>query len=358
MSQMTQEHLERVRSEVNSCLLDFCAEQRGIAATRSEAEARLWGILTDVIMAGGKRLRPYLVLLAYEGYGGTERDKIIKVAAGWEILHQAMLVHDDIIDRDYTRHGEPNVSGQLQEIYAENSITPEDCDHYANSGALLAGDLALSSAYQLFLQSQFDPGVLLPACRLLGGTINTVIGGELLDTEAVMQPIESTDSLLIAELKTASYSFVGPMQCGALLAGANENELAKLNSIGIALGVAFQLSDDLLGVFGDEKVTGKSISSDIHEGKRTLLVQYALEASGDDDRAFLATILGNPLATSDQIERFRKILKTSGAKEKVEKLVEMYLEQADDSLESLGIQGREFTERYEFLIAKLRQRKS
>lgn len=328
-----------------------------LATSRNAAEARLWHHLTEVVLAGGKRLRPYLITLTYEAFGGSQTGRVIDVAAGWELLHQAMLIHDDIIDRDYTRHAQLNVAGRLQKEY-KNAATKIDRDHYANSGALLAGDLALSSAYQLIFNAGFPSSVTRSVTQLLGSSIAIVIGGELLDTEAVMEPLGSTDSLLIADLKTASYSFVGPLQCGAILAGASQQDIKKLGEIGSCLGIAFQLSDDVLGLFGDEKITGKSNSSDVHEGKRTILVQYTLDACTPEQKSFVTKVLGNPEATAQQVSDFRDLVESTGARAKTEDLIGQQLDRADAALDELAISDRTFIEQYELIVTKLRQRKS
>lgn len=357
MSKTAQDQWSAIQTQVNERLRQYCEEQQKSASERNHAEGRLWELLSDVVLAGGKRLRPYLVMLAYRAYGGKDEKKILDVAAAWELLHQAMLIHDDIIDRDYMRHGQLNVAGKLHKTYT-NAPNTLDREHFANSGALLAGDLALSSSYQLFLRSNFDQTELYEAIRGLGNTVSTVIGGELLDTEAVMESIGSTDSTLIAEMKTASYSFVGPLQCGARLAGASDKELRSLAELGKALGIAFQLSDDILGLFGNEEETGKSNSSDIYEGKRTVLVQYAMESNDPTEKAVIESTLGNLDADHEQIEQFRYVIKSTGALDRTQDLVSTHLDRADELLEELSITDREMLEELERLIQKLRQRKS
>lgn len=356
MSSLAKGHWSDVRTQVDKRLAAYCHDQRTLAQTRNPAEARLWDLASEVIMAGGKRLRPYLVVLAYETFGGTEAKKIIDTATAWEMLHQAMLMHDDIIDRDYMRHGQLNVAGLLQKQYTIPNAT--DRDHFANSGALLAGDLALSSAYQLFLDSGLPTPQLHDALKAFGTSIDTVIGGELLDTEAVMDALGTTDSLLIAELKTASYSFVGPLQSGAILAGASTKDLTLLLELGTALGIAFQLCDDMLGLFGDEKVTGKSNSGDVREGKRTLLLQYTFEAVDEEQQTFIIKTVGNPEASDEDVEAFRKLVESTGAKTKVEMLIGQYIQEADSFAEKLAAKNADFAARYAMLSEKLRQRKA
>ncbi len=350
-------HLESVRAQVNKRLESFYQLRIQQAHRRNPAEERLWQLLAQVTLAGGKRLRPYLVIWAYEAFGGSAHSKIIEAGIAWELLHQALLIHDDVIDRDYIRHGAPNIAGLLREHYAhlENHT---DRDHYANSGAILAGDLALSSAHQLLINSGFPAERVLRACHILDDTTSAVIGGELLDTEAVMQPLLSTDALQIAELKTASYSFVGPLLTGATLAGANTATLSRLTKLGTTLGVAFQLSDDLLGLFGSSSVTGKSTTTDIHEGKRTLLLQHTLELATPEQRSVIEKTLGNPNATEAELKTFREIVTTTGARTKVEQLITRYLDEADSIVANLPLADATYQSYYHYLAAKLRNRKA
>ncbi len=357
MKTMTAEqHWKATRAQVDQRLQSYLKAQQKQAAARNPAEQRLWQLLTEVVLRGGKRLRPYLVIWAYEVCGGTTKPAGIDAAIAWELLHQGLLIHDDIIDHDYIRHGHPNVAGKLRSYYSKD-LNEADRNHYADSGALLAGDLALSSAYQLLLGAGFPADRTAHACRILGESTATVIGGELLDTEAVLEPFGTTNYLLIAERKTASYSFVGPLQCGAALAGANASTLAKLAELGNALGIAFQLADDLLGLFGDPAVTGKPNDSDIREGKRTLLLQYTLEAASPKEVTFIKQVAGKTTATASEINRFRTLVEKTGARAKVEQQVNDYLDQADAAVGRLAMPDPTHQDRYDFWASKLRQRK-
>ncbi len=172
-----------IRQQVNDYLLDFCRLESRKAVALHPNYMRLWEAISDHIERGGKRLRPYLVAMTYEAFGGSDRKSIIQVAAAWELIHVAMLMHDDIIDRDYVRHGHPNVAGNYLEYY--ESIPDEASRrHHANSSALLAGDLLISAAYSLLINSRFSSAQNLEACRHLHEAIFTVVGGELLDVEA------------------------------------------------------------------------------------------------------------------------------------------------------------------------------
>lgn len=213
-------------------------------------------------------------MLLYEAYGGKKnRSDIIRVACAWEMLHACLLVHDDIIDRDLVRHNRPNIAGRYQSIYSDSA--GKHSTHYALSAALLAGDLLLSSSYDMVNKSTLSASEKIMINNNLQSALFAVAGGELLDFEYSLQEINSSDVDSININKTVKYSFELPMLSGASLANAPEQEMKKISSLAIELGIAFQLKDDLLGVFGDEQKTGKSNRTDIFEKKRTLLVKIA-----------------------------------------------------------------------------------
>jgi geranylgeranyl diphosphate synthase type II len=325
--------LEQVRHDVDAILARFFDEHLLAATDVDPSYEKLWATMQRMYRAGGKRIRPYLVMLAYEGAGGTEAAGVMRVAAGVELLHMAMLIHDDIIDRDYTRHGQQNIAGTYKKTYHAAPHTT----HYAHGAALLAGDLALSGAYQLILSSSLPAGQRVLAGQLLSQTIFTVTGGQLLDMEGVMQPVTSVNSLKIAALKTASYSFVSPLTVGARLAGAEQSVLLALTRYGEALGVAFQLADDILGLFGDEAVTGKSSKSDIAEGKPTYMMQRALALSDELVRTELSAILGSKNLTDANVHWTREVVIATGAKREAEQLIETYAATALQAIANTGL---------------------
>lgn len=346
---------DHVRTQVNQVLDQFCQQQIKSNANHTTSKL-LWQTLTKVVAGGGRRMRPYLVALAYQGCGGKANPAIIQVGAGWEMLHQGLLMHDDIIDRDYIRHGQRNVAGEYRQLYSTLTSNQADAAHYANSAALLAGDLALSSAYQLVLTSNLAPEQKLAVSEILGQAASRVCGGELQDSASVMDPIGVTDSLEIAELKTASYSFVGPLQTGALLAGTNQAIIKKFTDLGIATGIAFQLKDDLLGLFGDTKSTGKSNDGDVREGKRTLLLKYAYQAASKSQKQLIDEAVGNPRASNRQIQAFRDVVVQTGAKKQVEAVIQGYARQAQAIVETIPFKDDRFISKWLVLTEFITER--
>lgn len=340
---------------VNQVIDDFFEESIARASEINPSYRNLWQNLFQTIKFGGKRLRPQMTMIAYGAFGGGDDKAITSVAAAQELLHFCLLIHDDIIDRDYVRHGVPNIAGRYKTSYADFIPDTHERTHYANSAAILGGDLMLSGAYQLIASSSLDDKDKLVAQTLLAEGMFEVAGGELLDTESSFVPYTPGDALKIARYKTASYSFITPLLTGATLAGADEKQLDILRSFSVSLGIAFQLVDDILGVFGDEEETGKSTSGDIREGKRTYMVEQATATMTTLEKLQFTHTFGNPTATPDGIAKIRELLVSTGARQKTEQAIEYYAKEAQDTLSLLSV-GDEYYEKFESLIRKVTKR--
>jgi len=297
----------------------------------------LWQDIQNLYFAGGKRLRSYMTFLTYEAFSDTPVASILPAAAAQELLHIAMLVHDDIIDRDDTRYGVKNIARQYLDHYEELIDDPEDRRHYSSSAAILAGDLLITQSYILIAETQVEPAIVLKTQKLLAHATFRVIGGELLDTEAAFRGADSADPLLIAEQKTASYSFVSPFLIGATLAEVSPIQRNILEKLGEQLGIAYQLRDDILGVFGNKAKTGKSVDGDIKEGKRTLLIAEFYKLATESQLEEFSLLFGKHDATESEIKRAKMLLIDSGAKASVENLIMAYSEYTHELLGSLDI---------------------
>lgn len=336
-------------AQVEEILVNYCKARAKEAEPIGESVVELWQEISCYIRGGGKRLRPQLSLMMYTFYGGTDTEAVLPAACAWEILHASLLIHDDIIDRDTIRHGKLNISGKYLEKYT--SLTKKDAEHYALSTALLAGDLLLSSAYDIVRGSNLNDTQKLIFHDYLHQATLTVGGGELVDTVSAIYPVDSVDPFSIAVHKTASYSFQFPMLSGAAIAGASDQELERLKDIGRHAGIAFQFKDDLLGVFGDSQKTGKSNRSDITEKKRTLLVQGALRTAPDAERLRNLYSSDEPL-TDDETEEAYGIIAKSSAKQELENLVMTHTDSALKSVERLDI-ADEHKQLFSGLLSKL-----
>jgi len=322
---------------LNGLLDDFFERQTKQSQLVSPYYQDLWKEMQRLVQSGGKRLRPRMTLLAYQAFGGQEMGEALPIAAAQELLHLSMLIHDDVIDRDYVRYGVDNVAGAYQKHYEELVPDPSDRLHYANSAAILAGDLLISGAYQIMLESTAAPTKILEIQKLLGRSIFEVAGGELIDTEAAFRAAGSIHSETVALYKTASYTFISPLLIGAVLAGASADDQTMMKLFAKNLGIAFQLRDDVIGVFGNEADTGKSTIGDIREGKRTYLVEQFYKYANEDDLATFDLYFGNRSIGVEEAEIVKELLIHTGAREKTEDAIRHYEANAREALGSLGV---------------------
>lgn len=307
---------EKAKATVETCLDTYFSERLAAAKTIDPSYVRLWNSIHNLYTSGGKRLRPYITMLGYQAYtDGKDVAAIAPAAAAQELLHLAMLIHDDIIDRDLIRYGTPNVAGQYEVAYAEMITQPSERSHFSESAAILAGDLLLSDAYGLMTQCDVDPMLIISAQRILNNAVYTVVGGELLDTESAFTSHEFLRPLDIARLKTASYSFVSPLVTGATFAGAPDEEITLLRQYSEYVGIAYQLQDDLLGVFGNSIETGKSVKSDLSEAKYTYMVQVFYDKASSEQAVRFNEVFGARDVTDEALEAAKQLLIESGAKE-------------------------------------------
>ncbi len=319
---------------------------------------QLWRSIEALVMAGGKRFRPYMVLLAYQAYQPEgEVQDILPAVLAQELLHQAMLIHDDIIDRDTTRYGIANISGQYRQHYAPYLEAASEREHMATSAAVLAGDALLSDAYRLIHSTKKPAPIVEKASIILSTAVFEVIGGELLDTEVAFLPAGSITAEIIAQYKTASYSFVSPLTMGAVLAGAPERELTTLTELALHLGIGYQLRDDLLGMFGDEALTGKSTTTDIKEGKRTYLIEQFETLATDPQRQQFDAAFHRPEASDEAVSNCKQAIIASGAKAAVEKEIERHHLAAKSTVAALSISD-ESREQLHRLIEKCLSREA
>jgi geranylgeranyl diphosphate synthase type II len=290
------------------------------------------------VARGGKRVRPQLVVLAYQGLGGKKQTAITKVAASQELFHSFALIHDDIIDRDQTRWGGPNISGHYQSVFM-NYMPDVDARHFAESWALLAGDSCYGLCLEMLLNSGFDARLTQQSALILQRTLFAMLGGELLDTATSIfhESLLSERQLIeIARYKTSIYSFVTPLQIGALLAGGTASTLKQVAAFGHVAGIAFQLKDDILGVFGDEATTGKPSLSDIREGKQTVLMARAWQHTNSHQKLVLAKHFGNPKLSTDGLAQVKEVIVASGVLGQITELANDYTARALKLLPSLG----------------------
>lgn len=291
----------------------------------------------EAFLAGGKRIRPSLLLLGFQAAGGQRLGAVEGPAVALELLHACALLHDDVIDQAPQRRGRPSA----HEAFAAQHRAAGwagDADAYGRAVAILLGDLAFTLADECFLEATVPPAALLEAFRRFTVLREEVMVGQALDLHAATARLTDRDlALEVATLKSGRYSVARPLEIGAVLGGADEHLVAGLLAFGDPLGRAFQLADDLLGVFGDPAATGKSTSSDLAEGKRTLLIAEAATRLDTAGREELEATLGRGPVEDATQERIQELLSESGAVDAVRSEIERSIAAADRALAGLTL---------------------
>ena len=300
---------------------DFLAARRRML----EAVGPETGALVDeatVAVAGGKRLRPAFCLAGWRAAGGAPDDeRAVRAAAALELLQAGALVHDDLMDGSDTRRGRPAAHRAFERRHDEAGWSG-GATRFGAGAAILLGDLLLTWAHEMLRTSGFDPATVDGAARYFDACTTEVTAGQYLDL--VSQSVGRSDedlALRVVRFKSASYTVVRPLHLGAALAGADDTLLAALTAYAEPVGVAFQLRDDVLGVFGDPEETGKPAGDDLREGKRTVLLARTAERSGAAERRLLDRCVGDPDLDPTDLRRLRALIVASGALASVEQTI-------------------------------------
>jgi geranylgeranyl diphosphate synthase type II len=307
---------------------------RARAVATDPEHARLWDALAAAT-EGGKRFRPELVTATHAALGGTTAAAAVEVGAAVELLHTAFVIHDDVIDGDDVRRGRPNVSGTFRTRALAAGAGPDDAAALGRTAGILAGDLALAAAIRTVATCGAPADVTHRLLDLFDAALHTSAAGELADVRLSLGigTASLRESLLMEEQKTSAYSFALPLQAGAVLAGAPEAAVDRLGEVGLQLGAAFQLIDDLAGVFGDPARTGKSTTSDLRTQKQTPLMAHA-RCTPEWDR--IRSYVGRDLA-DEELTEVRGLLTTCGSRGFVEELAHTHVATARTLVADLGI---------------------
>ena len=323
------------REQVQSALDTFMARHTPqLTAVSDELEPTIAAL--TAFLASGKRLRPACAYWGYVGAGGTD-DAIIAASASLELLQASALIHDDVMDNSDSRRGMPSIHRQFEAHHAQQRMHG-DAAQFGTAAAILIGDLALVWTDTMFYESGFDAAALLRGKRVLDDMRTELMAGQFLD---VLEQARGGGSVeraqRVTRFKTTAYTIERPLHLGAALAGAPESTFNAYTAFGVPLGEAFQLRDDLLGVFGDALETGKPAGDDVREGKRTVLIALAHERASAADRQRLDELVGNPALTIDDVQAVRDILERTGARDDVEARIEAGRAQAIAALDSPAI---------------------
>jgi len=327
---------EQLRASVQATLDAFLAEQAVILAGISEDLVPFTTWLGELV-AGGKRLRPAFCTWGYLAGGGQELEPALRAAASLELLQACALVHDDVMDDSDLRRGRPAAHRRFATMH-RGAGWLGDSQRFGDGSAILLGDLCLSWADEMLFRSGFDADALGRAKRVYDVMRTELMAGQYLDLLEQARGGGSVQrSLLVVRFKSAKYTIERPLHLGAALAGAGGDLADALSEYGLPLGEAFQLRDDVLGVFGDPAETGKPAGDDLREGKRTLLVATAMERATPEHEAHLREGLGDPHLSPAAIDDLRAIIRATGALDAVEAVIAERTEQAVAALDRAGL---------------------
>ncbi|HST46476.1 polyprenyl synthetase family protein [Jatrophihabitans sp.] len=313
---------DRVEAELAAFLDQRTAQLTGISADLSV----LAEVARAAVLNGGKRLRP---TFAYWGWrcvspaGAAGEDELVRAAAGLELLHACALVHDDMMDASDTRRGQPAAHVRFGRFLGEQGWAG-NARSFGAAGAILLGDLLLSWSEELFTAAiGCLPSDRARAATAQFGQMRTeVVAGQFLDMLAQSRgAFDPAEALRVIEFKTSKYTVQRPLLVGAAAAGGSPELISVLSDYGVLVGEAFQLRDDLLGVFGDPTRTGKPAGDDLREGKRTLLVALAYQQADPAQRELLRAGIGDPQLSGTGVDRLREVLTATGAHQQVEQRI-------------------------------------
>ncbi|WP_151641116.1 polyprenyl synthetase family protein [Corynebacterium sp. 11A] len=323
-SELFTDPIQAIPLVVREHLLSYCTQRKHHSLAMDENVHLGTAVLEDFVLSGGKRMRP---LFGWTGYMGARSpecpediEAVTTALSALEFIQACALIHDDIIDSSDTRRGFPTVHRRVEAYHREQGFSG-DAAHFGESLAILLGDMALVYADDMVMDSGLSDAALRRMREPWRAMRHEVIGGQILDITIESKGVEGVEApMRVNRYKTAAYTIERPLHLGAAIAGANEETIAAYRSYGRDVGIAFQLRDDVLGVFGDPVVTGKPAGDDLREGKRTVLVARTLailDVQAPQRAARLREGLGQVESSAD-IQELAEIIADSGAVDEVE----------------------------------------
>ena len=324
---------EKLKSVENSFLKDYYSELR------------------DYFLAGGKRIRPLLCIATYNAFNEKNDDRIIFPSVGTEFLHNASLIHDDIIDKDDFRRGKPAFHFRFRNYYKKYNLKKMNATDFGNSIGIIGGDSAFFLGLEAYFNNDFEKELNLNAINYYEQAFTEIANGVLIETDMVNQKeISIQDYINMISLKT------GALLEKSILIGANYSKIDEkykkhLSIYGINLGIIFQIIDDILGSFGDEKVTGKPTDGDIREGKKTCLLISALNILGKKKKVHLNHLMEQQEMSDEDVQEVKNLFLEADVINSSKELANSYFDKAKISIENLKpIINKSETEFYENLL--------
>ncbi|HEB30197.1 MAG TPA: polyprenyl synthetase family protein [Spirochaetes bacterium] len=328
---------EKYRASIEESIIAFLTKKKDELSS-----VNIWG--EDLMrrfsgFAGqGKMIRGGLVILSYLMYKGNDPGWIVKTASAVELIHSSLLIHDDIMDRDYVRRGEKTLFAQYQEL-GENEKY-HDPVHFGESFGICAGDIGFFLAFEILSEVDIYPEAKGKIFNLWSKELTLVGLAQMQDVYFSISNLEpGEDEILdLYRFKTARYTFSLPLMTGAILAGQDTKTALHLEKLGECIGIIFQIKDDELGLFGDEKEIGKPVGTDIEEGKKTIYSHYLLKSVRGEDRKSVQNILHQKINTKSALETLRDISQKAHVHDMIRKKILSLSEEAKQLIYGLNIE--------------------
>lgn len=295
------------------------------------------------MVKGGKMVRGSLIIITNKLYGGGNREDCLRTAAAIELLHTGILMHDDIIDKDDYRRGMKTFQRQYRELGEKKDI--KEPGHYGISMGMAGGDISFFMGQNLISKIESSPEKRKKVQELVFREFADVGLAEQVDIHAGYseEKLSQEEIIDLYRRKTARYTFSLPLKAGAILAGAKREEQEKLYEIGEKIGVIFQLKDDELGLFGNQKKTGEEIGSDLDENKKTVHRLKLLEKLSDEEEKRIRELLGSNLSENERKE-ITRLMEEKNVKQDVREIMQTMSEEVFKMIEQLELEkeGKEF----------------
>lgn len=330
-----------LRDKVNQRVEHFFQEKVQVLKEQEWKHREILPVVTalqDFILAGGKRIRPALVYYGYRLLRNDKERELLDMIPFAEFVQAFLLIHDDIIDNDSFRRGKPTVHKIFEQFHKKKRLRGNG-EGFGKSVALLVGDLAQTYAIEFLLRADFPEHRKRRALMELNTVTTTTLFGQYVEVVAShKEEATEKDINLIHQLKTAKYTVESPLRIGAIVAGATETQLMEISRFAIPLGTAFQIQDDILGLFGNEQELGKPVGSDIREGKKTLLISKAMENLAPAERKYIQSCLGKQDISKEEIQKIRRLAKKSRALQYSQTLIQKLTAESKRGIEQSSFQ--------------------
>ena len=327
-------YLQDVKTNVDEKLENVLADEiKKAKEIYPQSIVNVFDAYADVARRGGKRLRAAMTYSTYKMMGGQNDEIAYDLGVVIELIHAYILLLDDFFDKSPERRGGPTAHEMIKTQLSE--FENDEIEHYGNSFATMAALIGNHLALRLLAEMNVSPEVHRKICKNIHEKIIITGYGEILDIySSLTQNVSEKEITNMLKWKTSVYTFENPMHVGAILAGVEDRALFEtISKFSVPLGIAFQVKDDVLGIFGETTETGKSNLDDLKEGKITLLIQHCLENGSNEHKEQIKAMLGNIYLDENDLEIVRVILTDSGSLDYAKTMAENYINMAKKIIE-------------------------